>query len=81
MDKIRDVAALRQMLAGLEAERLPDVANSFSLGAGTPGQAGVTLARGALHEVQAACGADLPAAAGFTLALALRAVPGERTIL
>jgi len=81
MDKIRDVAALRQMLAGLEAERLPDVANSFSLGAGAPGQAGITLARGALHEVQAACGADLPAAAGFTLALALRAVPGERTIL
>ncbi|MGA0563249.1 ImuA family protein [Ancylobacter sp. VNQ12] len=81
MDRHRDVAALRQMLAGLEAERLPDVANSFSLGAGGPAQAGVTLPRGALHEVQAARGADLPAATGFALALALRAASGERPIL
>lgn len=82
MDPIRDVAALRQMLAGLEAARLPGVEPSFSLGAAGPAAGGVCLARGALHEVQAACSADLPAAAGFALALALRALQtadaGER---
>lgn len=81
MDRHRDVAALRQMLAGLEAERLPDVANGFSLGADGPAQAGILLPRGALHEVQAGRGADLPAATGFTLALALRAAPSGRPIL
>lgn len=73
MDTVRDIAALRQMLAGLEAARLPGMVDGFSLGAGEPERAGVMLARGALHEVQAARGADLPAATGFTLALALRA--------
>lgn len=81
MGRHQDVAALRQMLAGLEAERLPDVANSFSLGGGGPEQAGLILPRGALHEVQAGRGADLPAATGFTLALTLRAAPGARPIL
>lgn len=74
MDPVRDVAALRQMLAGLEAARLPGVEQSFSLGADGPQAGGVRLARGALHEVQAACGADMPAATGFTLALAQRAL-------
>ncbi|WP_428032643.1 ImuA family protein [Ancylobacter sp.] len=74
MDMIRDVAALRQMLSGLEAERLPGVESSFSLGADGPEAGGVRLARGALHEVQAAQSADMPAATGFALALALRAL-------
>lgn len=74
MDTIRDIDALRQMLAGLEAERLPSAASSFGLGAAGPQADGATLAMGALHEVQAAHGADLPAATGFALALALRAV-------
>lgn len=73
MDTVRDIAALRQMLARLEAERLPGAASVFSLGAAGPEGGGVRLARGALHEVQAAYGADLPAATGFVLALALRA--------
>lgn len=73
MDAVRDISALRQMLAGLEAERLPGAASSFSLGAAAPDGAEIALARGALHEVQASHSADLPAAAGFTLALALRA--------
>ncbi|ADH91662.1 conserved hypothetical protein [Ancylobacter novellus DSM 506] len=80
MDTVRDIAALRQKLAGLEAERLPGVASSFSLGAAGPAQ--IALARGALHEVQASYSADLQAAAGFTLALALRAAgPQARPIL
>jgi protein ImuA len=74
MDPIRDVAALRQMLAGLEAERLPGVEQFFSLGADGPEEGGVRLARGALHEVQAVASADMPAATGFALALALRAM-------
>lgn len=74
MDTIRDVAALRQMLAGLEAERLPSVEQFFSLGAAGPEEGGVRLARGALHEVQALASADMPAATGFALALALRAL-------
>ncbi|WP_371348665.1 ImuA family protein [Ancylobacter sp. IITR112] len=76
MDPIRDVAALRQMLAGLEAERLPGVDQYFSLGAAGPEAGGVRLARGALHEVQAVANADMPAATGFVLALAQRARPG-----
>lgn len=77
MDTIRDVVALRQMLAGLEAARLPGVEQSFCLGAAGPEAGGVRLARGALHEVQAAASADMPAATGFALALALRAArPG-----
>lgn len=77
MDNVRDISALRQMLAGLEAERLPGAASSFSLGAAAPDRAQVVLARGALHEVQASHSADLPAAAGFTLALALRAAGSQ----
>ena len=73
MDPIRDVAALRQMLAGLEAEHLPGVEQFFSLGAAGPEEGGVRLARGALHEVQAGTSADMLAATGFALALALRA--------
>lgn len=75
-----DISALRQMLAKLEAERLPSASSSFSLGAAEPDAVlAQTLARGALHEVYAAEGADLPAASGFALALALRAaqVQGE----
>ncbi|TCK30439.1 protein ImuA [Ancylobacter aquaticus] len=74
MDPIRDVAALRKRLAGLEGARLPGVGSSFCLGAAGPEAGGVRLARGALHEVQAAASADMPAATGFALALALRAV-------
>lgn len=74
MSAAHDVSALRQMLAGLEAERLPSASSSFSLGAAEPDQVLLsTLARGALHEIYAAEGADMPAASGFALALALRA--------
>ncbi|MFK8253870.1 ImuA family protein [Ancylobacter terrae] len=74
MNAAHDVSALRQMLAGLEAVHLPGASSSFSLGAAGPDSvlAG-TLARGVLHEVYAAEGADIPAACGFALALALRA--------
>ncbi|MDQ0513510.1 ImuA family protein [Ancylobacter amanitiformis] len=74
MRAAHDVSALRQMLAGLEAERLPSASSAFSLGAAGPdGVLAETLARGALHEIYAAEGADMPAASGFSLALALRA--------
>ena len=74
MGAAHDVSALRQMLAGLEAERLPGASNSFNLGAAGPDDVlANTLARGALHEIYAAQGADMPAASGFALALALRA--------
>lgn len=73
-----DISALRQMLAGLEAARLPGASSSFSLGAEGPDAVlAQTLARGTLHEVYAAEGADMPAASGFALALALRAAQGE----
>ncbi|MCS0502997.1 ImuA family protein [Ancylobacter mangrovi] len=71
MGPARDVSALRQLLAGLEAERLPGEASSFTLGAAGTGE--IALGRGTLHEVQAERGADQPTAAGFALALALRA--------
>lgn len=74
MGPARDVSALRQLLAGLEAERLPGETSSFTLGAHGPGA--LALGRGALHEIQAVQGADMAAAAGFTLALALRASAG-----
>lgn len=60
------------MLAGLEAERLPAGTTLFDLGAQEPDNAGVTLACGALHEVQARRGGDMPAATGFTLGLTRR---------
>ncbi|QFR35175.1 hypothetical protein GBB76_14730 [Ancylobacter sp. TS-1] len=78
MDTVSDIAALRQRLAGLEAERLPGAAAAFSLGAEGPEANGARLACGALHEVQAVRAADLPAATGFTLALALRAADAGR---
>ncbi|QIB34363.1 ImuA family protein [Ancylobacter pratisalsi] len=74
MGPARDVSALRQLLAGLEAERLSGETSSFRLGANGPGP--LALGRGALHEIQAVQGADMAAAAGFTLALALRASAG-----
>ncbi|MCJ8144068.1 hypothetical protein MKI84_14195 [Ancylobacter sp. A5.8] len=78
MRATHDVSALRQMLAGLEAERLPGASSAFSLGAAGPdGVLANTLARGALHEIYAAEGADMPAASGFALALALRAAQDE----
>lgn len=74
MSAAHDISALRQMLAGLEAARLPGASSSFSLGAAGPdGVLSGTLARGALHEIYAAEGPDIPAASGFALALALRA--------
>lgn len=74
MSAAHDVSALRQLLAGLEAEHLPSAPSVFSLGAAGPdGVLSRALARGTLHEVHAAEGADIPAASGFALALALRA--------
>ena len=74
MSAAHEVSALRQMLAGLEAERLPGASSTFSFGAAGPDEVlANTLARGTLHEVYAAQGADMPAASGFALALALRA--------
>ncbi|GLK84253.1 ImuA family protein [Ancylobacter defluvii] len=68
------VSALRGVLAGLEAERLPGNTQFFHLGApGADGALGGPLACGALHEVFAAAAGDMAAAAGFTLALAQRA--------
>ncbi|MCK0207182.1 hypothetical protein MWN33_03950 [Starkeya koreensis] len=78
MDTVSDIAALRRMLAGLEAERLPGAVSGFTLDMEGEAAPGVTLAHGALHEVQAVRAADLPAATGFALALALRAAAGER---
>ncbi len=75
-----DVSELKKMLAGLEAEHLPGTTSFFSLGAAGPDNVLVnTLARGALHEVYATEGADMPAASGFALALMLRAsqMPNE----
>ncbi|WP_245454175.1 ImuA family protein [Aquabacter cavernae] len=70
----QDVSALRRVLAGLEAEHLPGASSTFTLGAaGADGQLADGLPRGVLHEVHAAAGADIPAASGFALALALRA--------
>ncbi|MFT0861341.1 ImuA family protein [Ancylobacter sp. G4_0304] len=78
MRAAHDVSALRQMLAGLEAERLPGASSAFSLGATGPDSVlADTLARGALHEIYAAEGADMPAASGFALALALRSAQAE----
>jgi len=74
MAAVRDIAALRRMLAGLEAGHLPGAADHFSPGEGASPMTGMPLARAALHEVRAPGGGDLPAAAGFTLGLALRAV-------
>lgn len=77
MSAAQDVSALRRMLAGLEAEHLPGALSTFSLGAAGPdGVLAKTLVRGALHEIYAAEGGDLPAASGFALALALRAAQG-----
>lgn len=74
MGATQDVSALRAMLAGLEAERLPEGASFFDLGApGADGALGGPLACAALHEVFAPTEADRPAATGFTLAMALRA--------
>ncbi|WP_246520022.1 ImuA family protein [Ancylobacter lacus] len=66
------------MLAGLEAVRLPSASSAFTLGAKGPDEVlAETLARGALHEIYAAEGGDMPAASGFALALALRALNGQ----
>lgn len=82
MGAAHEVSALRQMLAGLEAERLPGASSSFNFGASGPDAAlANTLARGALHEVYAAQSADMPAAVGFALALALRASGDARPIV
>ena len=74
MNVAHDASARRKMLAGLVAESRPGAASSFNLGAAEPDRVlANTLVRGALHEVYAAEGADLPAACGFALALTLRA--------
>ena len=79
------VSALRGMLAGLEAERLPTGTRFFHLGApGADGALGGPLACGALHELFAAEAGDMAAAAGFALALAMRAAAhpsGTRPLL
>ncbi|BCP51586.1 hypothetical protein K32_02030 [Kaistia sp. 32K] len=80
------LSALRQRIATIEATAgMPGVASSRSriaidrdlvdaaLGGG--------LARGALHEIHAATGADNIAASGFSLALALAAAPAGRPIV
>lgn len=69
------LAALRQSLAGVRTDSgPPDPAGVFSLGAADVDQRlGGGLARAALHEIHAPTGGDLASAAGFALALALRA--------
>lgn len=79
------LATLRGAIARLGAGAAPDagrkVAGTFSLGAAAPDEAlGGGLPRAALHEVFSAGSADAPAAAGFGLALALRAA-GDRPIV
>lgn len=68
------ISTLRGLLAGLEAERLPGGGGFFHLGAPeADGGLGGPLACGALHEVFAAAAGDMASAAGFALALAMRA--------
>lgn len=76
----KDVSALKKVLATLEAAHLPGATSFFTLGVTGPDKVlAHTLVRGALHEIYAAEGADMPAAAGFALALTLRAshMPNE----
>ncbi len=76
MDRARQLGALRQALVrldpGIEAGRH----GVFTLGAG-PVDAALEggLARGALHEIFPTHAADIAAAAGFVMGLALRAAP------
>jgi protein ImuA len=80
--RAKTLAALRSALARIEgrhgdgnhAER----SGLFALGAPDVDVfLGGGLERACLHEVQAPCDADWPAAVGFGLALALRAAPGR----
>lgn len=80
LPRVKILADLRLALARIGAapdraapERRPD---SFALGAPElDGWLGGGLSCAALHEIHAASGLDWPAAAGFSLALALRAAP------
>lgn len=72
--------ALRRSLARLEREGTARARDVFSFGLPDVDQTlGGGLARGALHEVYALGGADVAAATGFAIALALRAAPGPAT--
>ncbi len=69
-----DLATLKATLAHLERGRMAASPGVFTLGApGVDEALGGGLVRGGLHEVYAGMAADATAAAGFTLALAVRA--------
>jgi protein ImuA len=65
---------LRQVLGALEGQSAPARGGVVSLGAAAVDEVlGGGLARGALHEIAAASEAEMAAATGFALALAVRA--------
>lgn len=76
MDRARQLGALRQALARLDPSIESGRHGVFTLGAGPVDAAlGGGLARGAVHEIFPAHAADIAAAAGFGVGLALRAAP------
>ena len=78
--RVKTLATLRGLLAkaGGKSAMAPNRAQDFTLGAeNVDAFLGGGLSRACLHEVHAPWGADGPAAAGFSLGLALRAAPGR----
>jgi protein ImuA len=83
--RAKTLAVLRSALAKIEGRHggatgvtAAERSGRFVLGAPeVDAFLGGGLSRACLHEVQAPCGADWSAAAGFGLALALRAAPGQ----
>lgn len=76
MDRARQLGALRQALASLDPSVAAGRHGVFSLGAGpVDATLGGGLARGAVHEIFPVHAADIAAAAGFAVGLALRAAP------
>ena len=78
--RVKTLAALRGLLvkAGVKSAMAPNRTQDFSLGAeNVDAFLGGGLRRACLHEIHAPWGADGPAAAGFSLGLALRAAPGR----
>lgn len=75
------VRALRSKLAALERPADLGASDFFAFGLpGVDGPLGGGLERAAVHEIFAQAAADATAAAGFALALALRAADGGRIV-
>lgn len=76
MDRARQLGALRQALVRLDPSVAAGRHGVFTLGAGPVDAAlGGGLARGAVHEIYPGHAADIAAAVGFVMGLALRAAP------